>query len=287
MNSCQTYTICFLFLVMLVSCSNSELEVAPWNNTPVPVVYSILSPNDPVEVYVNRTYNQYLPAVKNPYPEARVYLCGPDSNWIELTRLSPDTCVFADTRKQLVVEKGKTYSLKVVLNQSTVHAQTTIPVSHGIITEASCTTLISYLTSHAGIHIADSVVAANINSLDVSFTKGTDPDCGYYLYAFSSKSTEYFLATGNRYYSSTYFTPKDIASFKLNLMTVDRYYRRFLEAQDINLLSVGYGSNSPILALTESFGGVLPQFSNIVNGVGLFGNSITDVKQVIIKAQEQ
>jgi hypothetical protein len=32
-----------------------------------------------------------------------------------------------------------------------------------------------------------------------------------------------------------------------------------------------------------SFGGVLPQFSNIVNGVGLFGNIVTDSKRVTVK----
>lgn len=271
------------FICLLSACANSEIEIAPWNNAPVPVVYSVISPNEPVQVYLNRTYCQNFPLLENPYPEAKVFICGPDSAWVELTRLSPDTTIFKDTLKQLVVEKGKTYSLKVVLTNSTVHAQTTIPVTQAMIKNVTCEMLKSYIDSNTSIYLNGELVEANINKFDASFTLGSNPGSGYYLAFATNNPNEYISIYGTKYQSSDYCTPKDSTSFTLNLITADPYYSRYINSQSISRVSDDYSGNSPILALIQSFGGVLPQFSNIVNGVGLFGNTVTDSKRVTIK----
>jgi len=283
----KKYPVYFLFLTLLIGCANSEVEVAPWNNTLVPVVYSIITPNEPVQVYVSRTYNQNIPAVKNPYPEAKVFMSGPDSKWFELTRLSVDTTIFKDAQKQLIVEKGKTYSLKVELSDRTVHAQTTLPAVNGVITDATCETVKLYPDSHAGVYFNGKVVDANINDLKVNFALGNNPDYTYYLSSELIDVYEYLNISGSSFHSINFFTPKDSTSFNLNLITVDPYYKKYLDAQYIYFLSEGYSNNSPILAIFSSFGGVLPQFSNIVNGVGLFGNSVIDKKRVSIKPLAQ
>jgi hypothetical protein len=277
-------SIYLLFLCLLTACANSEIEVAPWNNAPVPVVYSVISPNEPVQVYLNRTYSQNFPIVKNPYPEAKVFICGPDSAWIELTRLNPDSTIFKDTLKQLVVAKGKTYSLKVMLGDRTVHAQTTIPTSQGVINDVTCEMLKSYIDSRSAMYVNNELVEANINKINVSFTLGSNSESGYYLALLPNDTKGYVYISGNGYQSSDFWTPKeDSTSFTLNLITADPYYKRYMYAQAISSVSDNYSGNSPILALIQSFGGVLPQFSNIVNGVGLFGNTVTDSKRVTIK----
>jgi len=273
-----------LFLCLLTACANSEIEVAPWNNAPVPVVFSVISPNEAVQVYLSRTYSQNFPVVKNPYPEAKVFICGPDSAWVELTRLSPDTTVFKDTLKQLIIEKGKTYSLKVELNNSIVHGQTTIPSTQGVINDVTCEMLKSYIDSRSAMYVNDELVEANINKIDVSFTLGTNSESSYFLSLFSNLTNDYINISGTRYQSSDFWTPKeDSTSFTLNLITCDPYYKRYLYAQSISTVSDNYSGNTPIVALIMSFGGVLPQFSNIVNGVGLFGNTVTDSKRVTVK----
>jgi len=278
-----------LLLTLLASCANSEIEVAPWNNSPVPVVYSIISPDTPAQVYLSRTYNQNIPAVKNPYPEARVFMSGPDSKWVELSRLSADTTVFRDTQKQLIIEKGKTYSLKVELSDRTVHAQTTLPAVNGVITDATCETVKLYDDYHAGVYLNGKMVDANTSDLKVNFTLGNNPDYTYYLSSELIDIYGYLNISGNSFHSIQFFTPKDSTAFNLNLITIDPYYKKYLDAQNINSLSDDYSGNTPILAILSSFGGVLPQFSNIVNGVGLFGNSVIDRKRVSIKplAQKQ
>jgi hypothetical protein len=276
--------LCVVFCCLLTACANYEIEEVPWNNAPVPVVFSVISPNEPVQVYLGRTYCQNIHVVKNPYPEARIYICGPDNKWVELSRLSPDTTIFKDTLKQLLVEKGKTYSLKVVLANSTVHAQTIIPETPGVINEVTCQMLESYIDSHSSVYVNGEYVLANINKINVSFTPGTDSESSYFLSLSPHLINDYIYVSGNSYQSSDFWTPKeDSNSFTLNLITCDRYYKRYLYAQSISSVSNDYSGNSPIMALIMSFGGVLPQFSNIVNGVGLFSNTVTDSVRVTVK----
>jgi hypothetical protein len=273
-----------LFLTLLTSCANSIIENAPWNNTPVPVVFSIISPNETVQVYLNRTYNKDIPSVNNPYPDAKVFLCGPDSAWVELTRLTPDTCIFTDIHKQLIIEKGKTYSLKVVLSDRTVHAQTTVNSMPALITNANCT----FTGEFNNQLIFDSFPhfyydTLSINNLFVKYTLPGDGECEYEFSAFTQPLYGSFLNNDGNFQTDNLEAPKDSTSFVLKLITYDPIFSKYRKAQNINSLSDNYSYNTPILAVIQSFGGVLPQFSNIVNGVGLFGNTVSDNKYVTIK----
>ena len=276
----------FLFLTLLASCANSELEIAPWNNTPVPVVFSILSPTEPVQLYLYRTWNENYPLVKNPYPEANVYLCGVDSNWVELTRLSPDSCVFGDIQKKLIVEKGKTFFLKVVLSDRIVHAQTTVIPDPALITDANCVftgkTQQRWIVGTFPDMKFDTV---NINSLVIKYSVPKNPDYGYEFSSSSEMIWGTMLLNEGIFQTSNLVSAKDSTSVTIKLTTFDPLCYKYQKAQEINSLSSNYSYNSPVLALIQSFGGVLPKFSNIVNGVGLFGNSVSDSKRVVIKAQ--
>ncbi|MHB9140339.1 MAG: DUF4249 family protein [Paludibacter sp.] len=273
-----------LFFCLFTSCANSVIEVAPWDNTPVPVIFSIISPNEAVQVYLDRTYNKDIPAVKNPYPEAKVYMCGSDSVWVELTRLSPDTTIFEDSQKKLTIEMGKTYSLKVELSGRIVRAQTTLISSPAFIADASCVfsgkTYNSLLWDSLPKHLYDTI---NINNLTVKFSLPGNSDCEYWFSAFSEQIYGTRFPNLGSFLANDFGTPKDSTSFTLKLITIDPYFNKYLTAQSISTISDNYSGNSPVLALIQSFGGVLPQFSNIVNGVGLFGNTVTDSMRVVIK----
>jgi len=279
----KKYPIYVLFFALLTSCANSVIEDAPWNNVPVPVVFSILSPNEAVQVYLYRTYNKDIPAVKNPYPEAKVYMCGSDSVWIELTRLSPDTTIFEDRQKKLNIEMGKTYSLRVELNDRTVHAQTTVISEPALITDASCVfsgeTYNSYVWDSLPKHVLDTI---NINNLTVKFSLPGNSDCEYWFSGFSEQIYGTRFPNLGSFQANDFGSPKDSTSFTLKLITVDPNFNKYLTSQSISTTSENYSVNSPVLALIQSFGGVLPQFSNMVNGVGLFGSTVTDSKRVVI-----
>ena len=267
-------TVYFLFFILLSACANFEIVDAPWNNTQVPVIYSVISPNKPVQVYLNKTYSQNSPAIKNPYPEAQVYMCGPDNNWIKLTRLLPDTCIFEDSKKQLIVEKGKTYLLKVVLSDRIVQAQTTVVSAPALIIDASCV-----LTGDSNIRYmfySQRYDTLLVNNLSIKYSLPANKDCEYLFSANSEQIYGTRFPNEGRFQGIDFGTPKDSTSVTLELTTFDPNLKKYLDAEYINSISNSYSYNSPILALIQSYGGVLPQFSNIVNGVGLFSCYVTD-----------
>jgi len=267
-----------ILIGLLSSCGRSEIEEAPWNNNaPIPVVYSVISPNEPVQVYLSKTYNSRYPAEKIAYPEAVVYLCGSDSNWIELTRIKSDTIVFVDAQKRFTVEKGKTYSLKIVLNNKTIHAQTTVPATEATIKEATCVST----ESTNNVNVNGEWQPYYVNTINVKFALPVDTEYGYFMTAFTNLIYGSESLTGTSFQSNYLYSPKDSTSFDLKLTTIDPFYKRYLSAEAINMIQ-SYQDNNAILTIIESFGGVLPHYSNIVNGVGLFGSSVTVSQRVVI-----
>ena len=144
-------------------------------------MYSVISPTEPVQVYLSKTYNSIYPAEKSPYPEASVFICGTDSNWIELTRIKTDTIVFVDAQKRLTVEKGKTYSLKIVLNNKTIHARTTVPATEATIKEATCMAT----GSTNNVNVNGEWLPYYVNTINVKFALPVHTEYGYYMTAFT------------------------------------------------------------------------------------------------------
>lgn len=258
----------FLFAMLTVACDNIHTVDAPWDTEPIPVVFSILSPDAPVQVYLNRTCNSnYLP-VKNPYAEAKVFICGADSNWMELTRLKADTSVFVDLGNSFSIEKGKTYSLKIELDNETVHAQTTIPLVAATIESAVC----KYNPLVKDYIIPSFPIKVKCNLL-------IDKDYGYDLSAFKDAGVGLTYFIDNVYESQYFATPKDSSSFILRLYTLEPNFKKYQIEYSIIGMEGDLGDNL-LFALIQKFGGVLPQFSNIVNGVGLFSCYVTDSTRV-------
>ena len=270
----------FLFVMLAVGCENIHTVEAPWDTDPIPVVFSILSPNVPVQVYLNQTTNSNYLHVKNPYAEAKVFICGPDSNWTELTRLKPDTSVFVAAGNSFLIEKGKTYSLKVELNNKIVHAQTTIPAVGGIIEKAVCTYIPEVQDSYYSVLIDNKWVRANGFPIKVTCKLPTDKDYGYDLSAFRNADMRLISFKDNVYDYNAFVCPKDSSSFMLRLYTMDTHFKKYLTESLI--VEMEFFGGNPLSAIIQKYGGVLPQFSNIVNGVGLFSNYVTDSIRVDI-----
>jgi hypothetical protein len=251
------------------------------------VVYSILAPGEPVQIYLNKTVNSIFPVDKSPYPEAKAFICGPDSNWIELMRAKADTTVFIDSKNLVTIERGKTYSLKVVLSNTTVRAQTTIPTDPATINQVICTPLKPEPNYSYSVLINGKWVSGNNNYLRVSYSPPKNSDCGYFFEAFSQGifSNTPFPFNGNTLETNYFVTLPDSTSFLLKLITTDPFLNKYKAAIGIN----SYQSQNATwtTAILLSYGGVLPQFSNITNGVGLFGSYVTESKRVaIIKPTE-
>jgi len=246
-----------LFILVLFTGCIETIE-APWNTKVVPVVYSVITPGYPVQVYVGKSFLESDSTKINPFSSARVFVCGSDSNWIELKQ-STDSTIYTDTNHSIQVQKGKTYSLRIEMKDLTLRAKTTVPGEPGIISQVECKV---------------NTVRGN-GVLNVKYTLPTNHDLGCYL----STPTDIYrsgLLFGNSIQEQIYNLPPDSTSFQLDITTTDSYLKKYIIAESIYWNQGFVGIQSILL----SYGGVSPAFSNIQNGIGLFGSFTTESKRV-------
>jgi hypothetical protein len=261
-------------LFMLTNCVNTVTESAPWNITPVPVVYSVISPGLFVQVYLGKTINTNLQDESKPFSEARVFLCDADSIWVELSRQSVDTAIYKDTGKKILVEKGKTYSLRVELSDRVLHAQTTVPDQYGTINDVKC---IDIGSSGGSMSINGVLVRGNMCWLTVKYNLPDNKEYGNYLSAFSNEIGNSPTLTTGTYLDDYFLSPQDSTSFILSMVTTDKTLTKFRLSKYISPYLLSSGGVETII---ELYGGVLPNFSNIENGTGIFGSYVLVNKRV-------
>ena len=273
MKEFKNHFMLFFIVCNLCSCVRNEIEITPWSTEPMPMVFSVISPNHPVELYLGRSNFNKDSGYKIPYPEARVFICGQDSVWFELTLKSADHSIYTDAGNLMQIEKGKRYSLRIELTDKTLHAQTTVPVDGATIADASCI-----------IHsLAEASNDNQSGSLNVKINLPQNKDYGFYLSAFSEVIGNTGALSTGTYQNYEFLFPDDIYSFTLNLITMDPYYKKFQLSETVN--SGQSFDNDFITIITSTFGGVFPSYSNIENGVGLFGSFMTDSIQVMVTTQ--
>jgi len=269
----KNHFLLLLIVCHLCSCVRNEIVITPWSTEPTPMVFSVISPNHPVELYLGRSYFKKDSTTKIPYPEARVFICGQDSVWHELTMPSADHSIYTVAGNLMKIEKGSTYYLRIELTDKTLHAQTTVPVDGATIAEASC--IVSANTTPSNGYQS--------GSLSVKINLPQNKEYGYYLSAFSKVIAVAGAFSNGNYQNYEFLLPDDVSSFTLNLITMDPFYNKFQTSETVN--SGQFFDSDFITIITSTFGGVLPSYSNIENGVGLFGSFITDSRQVLVNTQ--
>jgi len=261
----------FILLSVLLFCDCTRTENAPWNNETVAVVYSLISPNNQVQVYLGTTYQTGDSALLKTISKARIFICGGDSAWLELHRLADTSSVFVDRDKSFPIGLGQTYYLKVELADRTLHAQTTVPNEAGKITAATC--LIPHVDNYsASIQINGKSYDAHVGTLDAKFSLPVSKSVGCYLSAFGQEIGDAPYLTTATIQEQEFYLPKGFSTFTLNLITVDANFKKFRIAQNIDEMQ----SSTDVSAIIGSYSGVRPVFSNIQNGIGLFGSFVVD-----------
>lgn len=266
--------ILFILLTAVILMSGcSAIENPPWNNEPVPVVYSVLTPDQPIQLYLGKSYNENDTLNTCPFPEAKVYVCGDDSVWVGLKRSEKDSTIFIDSFGLLKVIKGGTYSLRIDLNDLTVHAQTTLPNELGEIINGEC---IVTSDKEGGDTNGHNYTQKRCN-LNLSYLLPTNNSC--YLTAFSNRIGTTPFLTGDNLQYGDFLIPYDLTSVTVNIITVDSALKKFMMSE---LASSMMFDSDDITSIIGSYGGVRPSFSNIKNGVGIFSSFVISSKLIFV-----
>ena len=255
----------FCITVILNSCALIT-EPSPWNEEVVPVVFSIITPDEEVQVYVGTSYSE--DTTINHYTPSKVFISEKDSNWVELN--ARDSAVYSTNNIQ--IKSGSTYLLKVETGTETVYAQTTVPTPDAEITDGKCIR-VSNTTD-------DNVNVSTYNCLlKVQLRFSENKEYGYYLTAFSNVIASFLFSGSETFELTNFMVERNVNAFNIEMTTVDQNLRKFLRAVEIHSNTfVG----DDITYLLTLYGGNYPAYSNITNGVGLFGSFVKNSKLIYV-----
>ena len=254
-----------LFFLILYGCVRTEEIGTPWSSEPYPVVFSVLSVDRVPGVFLGQTYYPDMQQSGFPYPEAKVFMAGEDMSWIELERDSAGSQYFVDKNEAIVLMKGKSYFIRIEIDNLLLEAQTSIPSATGSILDATCVLAPKTPNYTIGWGDYDEVFKATIRA---TLQLPSDPAFGCYLSTnFYIYVTEIFQESEN-YISQDTFIPKDSTIVDLSIRTVTPELKKFIMARR---LSVSYDDAIVPEILMGTFSGVLPVYNNINGAIGFFG----------------
>jgi hypothetical protein len=267
-------SIWILVLFYTVSCGKIETEEIIGSKSAKPVLLGVLRAGDSISIILTQTTVPGIHFNKCPYPEARVFLSVEDSAWKELKRIKADTNVFADTSKNCTAISGKKYKIRVQLAGLVLSSQTTVPYQYGTIEGGSIDTAhlgatIKYTATNNDYDYYMNIIGVIKNGKDtlrlgnpISVDKNKQ-----------SITTKFFRNKENNEIQgvdvSIETRNKDLSNFELSAIIADYNY---------NLTTTYEG----LFTVIFSSGAIIPTYSNIVNGYGLF-SAVAVSKSFIIK----
>lgn len=266
---------CLLGLLALVSCSRIEEVDAPWSTGQIPVLFAVLSPDTPVQVYLGMTNTTNDSLLKRCYPQSVVSIRLKEGAWVPLTRQAGSNLFELPEDSLFPIQKGKSYEVKAVLGaeQPVLTGYTTVPSQAAWITSASMivTDTSTMLTSIGG-QVCDAVTG----TLQVQWNKLAQHKGGYRLtdeYGYPIDIVEGKQAF--TVYENDYLLPREAVGLTVWLKTTDANLDAYLKTCDIQQ-SITFDDGQDISIIMSAYGGVLPAFSSIENGVGLVGSYVQD-----------
>jgi hypothetical protein len=260
-----------LGLLALVSCSRIEEVDAPWSTGQTPVLFAVLSPETPVQVYLGMTNTTTDSLLKRCYPEAVVSIRLKEGAWVLLTRQSGSNLFELPEDSLFPIQKGSTYEVKVVLGaeQPVLTGSTTVPSEAARIASASLVvTDTAILYSNYGETVT--------GTLQVQWDKLPQHKGGYRLTDVDGYPLD--VVEGKqacKVYENDFLLPKEAVGLTVWLKTTDANLNAYLKTRDIQQ-SITFDDGQDISIILSAYGGVLPAFSSIENGVGLVGSYVQD-----------
>lgn len=271
MKSKQYLIILILPIAFLGSCGRISIEDELWQPESLPVVFAILSPGNEVGVYLNRTSLNNSGTDTVNYQEAEVLLRSETSDWVTLRGKSPGDNIYSDLNRELKIVAGETYYLEVNLPGFIITSATTIPDSNNAKIKSA-----KFTKSTEGIAQNEYVSGLLEATFDIK------PE----NYCILTNHLGNSLVFGGTFIRQNYFSKRitvadSVQNYTLHLHNVDTFLARFLAAKSIS--NMQHFSNGDITALMGSFNGILPHYSNISNGIGLFGSYVSTTYTVPLK----
>lgn len=252
-------TLILILAFIMVSCVRENEEAELWNNDNTLVVFSALTPGKTSKVYFYRKNT-----ISSEASLSKVYISDNVGNEVELTRFDS---VFIDTANRLQITKGRAYYLKIDNGNGSplVTASTVIP-DYGVdFSEFLFQTIDSsdYYMNRAYFKGKWFSTSTELSM----YTYWVKTSWGWFLDINKNSDGSYQVIKSQLEY------PKGNVDNYISLLTTDEILSNYLLNKKFQNASYSESMDLFNVILSE-FSGTLPNFSNIVNGAGVFGSYI-------------
>ena len=266
MYKIRIYSFYTLLVLLLMSCTRVSEETAPWQLEAFPVVYSIITPDSVICVHLT---SAFAGGKMQEIRDAQVYILEEDDNSTELTW---QDSVFQDLHGAVRVERGKTYKLKIELSDGIeLTAETTVPNEVAVFSEFSFIPLKAISSYQLSAYFTSKWTIPTANTASDNYI--ILPSWNWEINAIKTSDVDYEANSTRLIY------PSDAPEYYISLYTTDIWLSRFLINKTYQANALTNGSDIISVIATE-FSGLLPNFSNIENGVGMFGSYLLHVRDL-------
>ena len=263
---------------LCTACVSEDIVDISSKHQPKIFVLGFLSPDNDVEIYLGRTI-PFGTIQENPEnykvfdAEVRIQEEGGETYLLKET--GDGTPLYRCSKSEFPISAGKTYTLEVNHNDlPTVQANTTVPSAkaHWQNLEISPSEMYYYMVSgnwEKLPHTDLKQYGVLIENLDpYRLNKGTSEGI-FPTGNLISLKREIFLANGER-------------GLRATLLTKDVHYGAYSNIADLTWNVMEDFSSAGFAEIISGFKGVIPQHSNVENGVGVFGSYLKDTRDIAL-----
>ena len=254
------------------------------------VVYCMLTPGDSIFAYIAKTapFSQIADKPEDYYVfDALVELSDNNNHFTTLVLESDTFPLYVASQDNFKITPSTEYYLHVnTPGGLSAHASTISPHTYSKLKQGNVSQYIIYDTEFEEYQLIVEVL--------LSWETVNDYNYGYHLYGSYSSSVNYSIEISENYYSvgdmnfcqygyNLFYREDRIIHDTIYLATTDENLTNFIRSQDLfiqikNVLDGG--------SFLDLFRGVIPENSNIEEGVGVFGSYLSDTVIININADE-
>ncbi len=267
------FAILVLILFTATSCVKERIvDIGDKSGQDKLVVLAYLTPGDSIRVFVNKS----VPLGKQAEPadmdvlDATVLLRSGSGQEVLLELTDPAVPIYTCSQEGLPVVPGQTYHLLVSApGRTTVTAETTVPKQ-----KATWKTTTISQTNDGRSEFS--------GTWDALFDE-TDIDFGVIVYR-PAEPVDFMHGNQSiKPHSGIYTVEREVyvgKNLQAVLITRTKILGQFSKQSELTLEMAEYYSGAGFYDIISGFKGVIPQFSNIENGLGVFGSFLSHSKNM-------
>lgn len=269
----------FVFIILNASCVREDIiPLESGSDRQKLVVFGFLTPGNSVLIRVGKTQpfgSAEYKASDFHVNDAAVSIRNDDGLERQLEPVATQPGLFKLSQTGFPIRPGQTFHLQVrAPSFETVSATTTVPAEKAVWRSVSVNGLFDESYGGLTYELNGSWASVNDSARGVSYGVA-------FIYSYDEAKILQYENEGIRPTNDGYVVKRDIYFYNnsgtdVALITRDKHYGEFSRVSELTNEVLNYFENAEFADIISGFKGVIPQGSNVQNGLGVFGSYLIE-----------